>query len=431
MAPHLDKILRQLVLPFIILFLNKATWGQSILTLEQCRQLAMERNNNLKAAQEKINAANANRLQQEAGAKPVIDLAVTAFYFGNPLNDVLPGYGVGPDLSINQSIYSGGRVKLYKASASKGLEIQEEQKVLTAAEVLFNTEAVYWEVVLAGEQIKLANQVKKQLDVLYNDLDNQFKAGIIYKNDVLRATVQQYQNDLRLIRAMDALTLSKQNLAQITGLPDSFDFTIADSVSGVFNTVQDKADIEKAFTHRPEINILQKSIESEKISKEILKAELKPSVGIGLDGLAALGKQGINPSNNSHFIASYYGVLKLKVPIFDGNRKRQRIQEQQYRIAAEEYQLKEQQERVSLEIKQAYLRLNQSVKHIELSRSSLEQAEENLRLGYDRLKAGTITGKDVLDAQTVWQQAFSSIVEAKVEYRINEASLRKALGELK
>lgn len=128
-------------------------------------------------------------------------------------------------------------------------------------------------------------------------------------------------------------------------------------------------------------------------------------------------------------MASYFGLLNLNFNLFDGGRNRQKIQEQQYRIAAQEYQLKERKERIALEVQQAYLLLNQSEKRIALNRLSLEQAVENLRLSFDRLNAGTIVGKDVLDAQTIWQQAYSNIIEAKVEYRINEAYLKKALGE--
>jgi outer membrane protein TolC len=425
------RIYRFLLLSIGISFINKATLGQRVLTLDQCRMLAMERNNMLKAAQANIDAAEAFRMQQDAGGKPVVDLTVAGFYFGKPLNAVLPEYGAGPDLGLKQPLYAGGRIRLYKAAAGKGLEILEEQKVLTTAELLFRTEKAYWEVVLAGEQIRLAEQTKKQLDALYTNLDNQYQAGIIYKNDVLRAKVQQTQNELRLTRARDALTFTKLNLAQITGLPDGAEFNIADSVIGIFNAPQNNSDIQEAVSRRSEIKILQKSIESEKLTKEILKAELKPSLNMGLDGLAAWGKQGINPSNNGNFIASYYGVISLSLPIFDGGRKRQKIQEQQFRIAAQEYQLKERQEQVLLEIQQAYLQLNQSVKHIELSRLSLEQAEENLKLSNDRLKAGTIVASDALDAQTIWQQAYSNFIEAKVEYRINESALKRALGELK
>jgi outer membrane protein TolC len=94
----------------------------------------------------------------------------------------------------------------------------------------------------------------------------------------------------------------------------------------------------------------------------------------------------------------------------------------------QQHLLQETKEKISLEVQQAYLQLNESAKRVELSGASLEQAEENLRLSNDRLKAGTITGQDVLEAQTIWQQAFSNIIDAKTAYRINEAGLYKALG---
>jgi len=55
-------------------------------------------------------------------------------------------------------------------------------------------------------------------------------------------------------------------------------------------------------------------------------------------------------------------------------------------------------------VQQVYLDLNESAKRIELSGASLQQANENLRLSNDRMKAGTITGKDVLEAQSIWHR---------------------------
>jgi outer membrane protein TolC len=225
--------------------------------------------------------------------------------------------------------------------------------------------------------------------------------------------------------------LAKLNLAQITGLGDSVYFVIADSVTGAFSPPQTDTTLLQATISRPEIRILFKNIESGQIQKKMLIADTRPSISLGLNGISAFGKQGINPGSNSNFLATYYGMVSVNIPVFDWGKRKQKVQQQQYRIAAQEYQLKERQELISLEVQQAWLELNQSAKRIELSGASLEQAEENLRLSNDRLKAGTIIGKDVLEAQTLWQQAYSDIIDAKVEYRVNEASYKKALGELK
>jgi outer membrane protein len=429
MNRNTQKILFPLILLFSSILLSKNASAQQKLSLEQCRQLAIERNNNLKAAQENINAAKAQKAQQDAGGKPTVDGSITGFYFGKPLNTLLPEYGISPGVTVTQPIYLGGKIKLYKELADKNLEIQQEQKALTTSDVLYNTDKAYWQLVSANEQLKLAGQSKKQLAALYTDLNNQFTAGTTYKNDVLRAKVQQNQNELILTQARDYLTLAKLNLAQITGLGDSTNFTIADSVSGVFNTIQNNAELEEALKNRSEIRILQKYIASDRLQEKLLLADLKPSVSLGLNGLAAFGKQGINPTNNSHSLTTYYGLLNVSIPIFDWGRKRQKVKEQQYKTAAQGYQLKETTEQVSLQVQQAYLQLNQSVKRIDLSTVSLQQAAENLRLSNDRFKAGTIVGKDVLEAQTIWQQASSDLINAKVEYKVNEAGLRRALGQ--
>lgn len=404
------------------------TKAQQVLSLEQCEQMATQRNNQLKAATEDVNAAKARQAQQNATGKPFVNGSVTGFYFGKPLNRLIPEYGISPGVGISQPIYAGGKIRLGKEMAEKGVEIQQEQKVLATTEVLFATERAYWLVVAALEQIRLAQQYKKQLAALYNDLNNQFNAGTIYKNDVLRAQVQQNGNELDMVRAQDNLTMAKLTLAQIIGLGDSTGFTVADSLDGHFDIPGDELLLQQALIDRPEIRIFKKVISTEELQQKILAADLKPGINVALNGLTAFGKAGIKPGTNENFMATWYSMLSVNVPIFEWGRKKKKLSEQQFKISSEQYQLKEREEQITLEVQQAYLRLGQSIRRIELSDSSLRQAAENLRLSNDRFKAGTIVGKDVLEAQTIWQQAKSNLLEAKVQYKIDAAAYRKTIG---
>jgi outer membrane protein len=413
----------------VVMTLSQWTIAQRALSLEEARQLAVSRNNNLKAAQLKIEGAKAQKAEADAKDKPRLDGSVTSWYFSKPFNTVLPDYGVSPMVTASQPIYAGGKIRSGKEMAAKGIEISEEQKAFTTAEVVLATESAYWQVVAAKEKIKLAEQFARQLDGLYTELNNAYKAGLTYKNDVLRVRVQQNDNELNLTRANDAWILAKLNLAQITGLGDSTDFVIPDSIFGHFNKEAMSRSMNEITSNRPEVKILQKAIEAERIKEKMLKADFKPTIGLNVSGLTSFGKQGINltkPTSNS--MSSYYGMVQLSIPLIDWGQRRQKIRQQQFNIEAQQHQLQETKEKISLEVQQAYLQLNESAKRVELSGASLEQAEENLRLSNDRLKAGTITGQDVLEAQTIWQQAFSNIIDAKAAYRINEAKLYKALG---
>lgn len=420
---------KKLLLAMLVSTLSHCAMAQRVLTLEEARQLAVSRNNNLKIAQQRIEVAKAQKAEADVKDKPRLDGSVTGWKVGSPLNKLLPEYGVNPSVTASLPIYAGGKIRSGRELAAKGLEISNEQKVLTTAEVVLATENAYWQVVSAKEKIKLAEQFARQLQGLYTELNNAYTAGLSYKNDILRVKVQQNDNELNLTKAHDAWILTKLNLAQLTGLGDSTDFVIPDSVFGQFDRESMSSSMYEMVSNRPEIRILQKSIEAEKIQEKILRADFKPAIGLSATGLGVFGKEGINFKNpSSHGFTSYYSMVQLSIPIFDWGQRKQKVKQQQYAIAAQQYQLQETKEKISLEVQQAYLQLNESAKRVELSGASLEQAEENLRLSNDRLKAGTITGQDVLEAQTIWQQAFSNIIDAKAAYRIDEARLYKALG---
>jgi len=401
--------------------------AQTVLTLDEAKALAIKQNNNLKMADQYIDAARAAKVGAGVAGKPKIDGSANGFYFGNPLNKILPEYGASVGLGVTQPIYAGGKVKLGMETAAKLVEIQESRKVLTTAEVLFNVEKAYWQAVSANDKIKLVNKNISLIKAILNDLNNLYVAGIIYKNDVLRAQVQLNDAELNLVKATDGLTLAKLNLAQLMGMGDSSNFVINDSITGSFNPPG--KNVYEALNKRSEITVLNKSIEVQQLQKKLLQADGKPSVGIGLNVLGAAGKQGINPTSASNVLGSYYGLVSVSIPIFDWGARKSKIIEQSYKIAAQQTQLAETQQLITVEVQQAYLQLGQSAKRIDLAITSLQQAEENLRLTNDRFKAGTVVGKDLLEAQTIWEQANSNLIDAKVEYRINEAALQKAMGE--
>jgi outer membrane protein TolC len=413
----------------LILFAGKSLIAQNILTLEQAKKLGLDRNNKLKIAQQNIEVAKAGEEEAKAPMYPSFSGSVTGFYFGNPLDVVLPGFGVGGTVGLNQSIYSGGKIKQGRAIAQKELDIQQFQKVLTRSEVLLDVEKSYWGIAEASEQVILAGKYISLLEAFLYDLNNSYNVGIIYKNDVLRVQVQLNDAELNLTKSKDNLILAKLGLTQMIGLNDSIPFTISDSIRRNFSTgEQNFAD---AVNNRPEISVLTNVLAQQQLQIKMFQSDAIPTIGFSVSGLAAAGKKGINFSDpNSNFLGSYYGFLSINIPIWDGGAIRQRVKAQKFRVASQEIQLEETKQLLALEVQQAFLHLNESSKRIELSAVSLQQAEENLRLTTDRFKAGTILSKDVLEAQNLWEQVSGNLIDAKVQYKINEAIFKKAIGTL-
>jgi outer membrane protein len=411
----------------VMLFLTQAGFAQGQLTLEQARKLAVQNNKKLKQAAYNIEAARAIEAGAHATTKPVIDGSVAAFHVGKPLSNLLPAVGVSPSLTVAQPIYAGGKIRLGQAAAAKGVQIYEDQKRLSETEVLLKVDKAYWQIVSLNEKIKLGNQARALLDSLAKDLNNSFDAGMIYKNDLLRVQVQRNETELNIAKAQDGLALSNLSLAQIIGTDLGGQIVVTDSVSGSFQAMlSDTAG--GAANQRIEIQMLKKALEAQELQRKMLQADFKPSLAVLAGGFAGVGKK-MNMETGGNFMTSYFGMLSLSIPIWDWGLKASKVKEQSFKIAAQQMELDETKELLSLEIQNAYLQLNQAARKIEFSGASVEQAEENLRLSNDRFKAGTVTGQDVLEAQMLWQQAKSNVIDAKIEYRIAEAEYKKAIGE--
>ena len=61
---------------------------------------------------------------------------------------------------------------------------------------------------------------------------------------------------------------------------------------------------------------------------------------------------------------------------------------------------------------------------------SQEQADENLRMANLGMKEGVIPVSNVLQAQTAWLAAHSTLVDAEIDVRLADLYLLRSLGTL-
>lgn len=394
------------------------------LSLQEAKSLALEHNKKLQQAQKELEAANAGLAAAKAGGKPTLDASAMGIYLSGPLNTLLPELQASATLSVSQVIYAGGKIQTSKKLASSAFDLQVAQKALTEDEVLLQVETTYWNIVNLKEKNVLASKYLNLLTTLRTTLKNSFDAGLTYKNDLLKVEVKQNEAELNLTKVKDGLTMAKLSLAQLLYMQnDTFDVSENTIVKNVAALPAENSSTEV----RPEIVMLGKAVEMQDLQTELLRGDQRPTLALGGYGVSAFGKH-INFNNGNNTLPFFAGVVSLNIPILDWGKRRQKVKEQQLRTDAQKLELEETKELISLEVQNARFALSQSVKRISLSEKSVKQAEENLRLNQDRLIAGTVLGEDVLEAQVLWQQAYADLIDAKAEYKINEAKYKKAIG---
>lgn len=397
------------------------------LSLDTAKKEALSNNKKIKKATASIDAATAAEVGAFTANKPSVEASATGLNVGKPLSALLPEYNASVTLGVTQVIYAGGKINTAKQISTAAVALYTSQKTLTNNEVLLDVETTYWQIINVKGKIDLATKSNAMLSQLLKDLNNSYNAGIIYKNDVLRVQVQLNQAQLNLSKAKDALTILNLKMAQLIGSKET-EFTIEDAEIEI-NAIESQISQENAIANRPEIKIIEKAVSIEELKSKLLEADRKPTVAMNVSGLYGLGK-GINFATGDNNFSSYYAMLSVKVPVFDWGGRKQKVKEQDYKVEAQKFELEQTQELVAIEIANAKLDMLRAKERIEITQKSLAQADENLRLNNDRFDAGTVIGKDVLEAQVMWQTAFSDVIDAKAVFKISEANYKKATSSL-
>lgn len=476
----------------LLLFVGKVAMPQQLLTLEQCRNMALEHNHKVIIAGEHVRAAeslkksaktqflpsiSANGMYMRTNKElsilendlllPVIPYSsidpttgtfnptldpTNTFVFnpmtGQPVTDangnpIFQNYSWLPKdevkfgnkniytagVSLTQPVFTGGKIRETYNIAKYGENLARASEEAEKTEVLYKTEEAYWRVVAVNEKVKLVNSYIKLLEKLNSDLENYFAEGIIIRNDLLKVKVKINEAQLNLLKVNNGFSLAKMALCQQVGLPLSKEIILGDSLSTILEPITHQNFADTALTNRPEIEALYQSINIAKSGVNLMKSRYMPNVGLSANYLFS----NPNPYNGmkEEFGGDWNVGVAINIPIFHWNDKGHTLNAARSEQRVAELRMDEAKELISLQVQQAVYTLNESVKKIEMAEENLKQAEENLKVTNDALEVGTQKTSDVLEAQSMWQNAYSNLIDARMEYRLNLVNLKKVMGNLK
>ena len=123
-------------------------------------------------------------------------------------------------------------------------------------------------------------------------------------------------------------------------------------------------------------------------------------------------------------------MATVSIPITDWWEGSQKIKSAQRDKRIAELELEKNSQLMELEIKQASMNMNNAYDQIKIAEDDLEAAKENLRISTDRYEVQMETITVLLHAQGVWQEAYSKLIDARIDYRVKEVEYLKAIGLL-
>lgn len=418
------------------------------LSVQDCIDLALENNIELKNSQLEIDKARATKKEAETAYFPTVTAQALAFDALNPmlsfgiddidnaqvrqiLYTLYAEYGaqlglkkeysfVQDGVILNamamQPIYAGGRIRNGNKLAKLGIEAAEYQSKIKEDEVRLQTECLYWQIIALEEKNVTLNYLDRLLDTLDRYLDGAIEAGLALPTDQYKLRVKQNESQLNRKKLNDGITLLKMTLAQYIGA-DWQTMTLTDTLGFEMEPSTYFQIAENAVAQRNESHLLDLSLKAEDLKKKMTLGEALPSLMVG--GSASYHTIFENTKPNAMVFAM------LQVPITDWHKTSYKLKKHDLDAETAENTRRDLTEKMELQTNQAWFNLEQSWLRITMAQTALKDAEANLKITQDYYDAGLVALSDVLEAQTLLKQSRDELTDSRVEYRINLVTYRQ------
>ena len=439
--------------------------AQRMLTLEECRNLAIQNNKELQISGEKIKMADNEK--KAAFTKYFPQLSANGAYMWNQkdinlldmgalsssLSSSLGGLAQLPmiqhlmsgvndmqhldvqniwvgNVSLVQPVFMGGKIVNYNQITKFAKQLAQSMNNLQLQDLIYKTDETYWQVISLVNKKKLADAYVDLLRKMDSDVTAMIYEGVATEADGLSVKVKLNEAEMAQTKVENGLALTRMLLAQICGLSLEEDLSLADEKLDNFpvETTQASADLNEAFMNRNELRSLDLATKIYKRKERIALAEMLPNVALAANYFVT------NPNVFNGFKNDFAGMFNVgvmvKVPLsgwWEGTYRRNSAKAET-RIKTLEWQ--DAREKIELQVNQSVYKVNEAGKKLIASSRNMENAEENLRRANFGFEEGVIPALNLMEAQTAWVSARSSLIDAQIEVKLTEVYLSKALGKL-
>ena len=337
-------------------------------------------------------------------------------------------------VTVTQPVFMGGAI----VAANKMADINEQMAAnsldMKTQGTLYHIDQVYWQVVSLRHKQTLAESYVALVKKLKGDVQKMIDQGVATKGDGLSVSVRVNEAEMALTQVTDGLELSKMLLCQLCGLPEDEDIVLADEASEELSVKSEKlategAGADVAFENRPELKVLQNTVDLSLQTTNVLKAGNLPQI------MLTGGYAVTNPNTFNGFQKKFGGVwnvgVVVRVPIWNWGDVMYKVRASKGATAMARLELDDAREMISLQVRQNNFKVKEAQKKLTMAQSNVANADENLRMANLAFKEGVASITTVMEAQTAWNQAQSQKIDAEIGVKLSQVELQKALGTLR
>lgn len=397
------------------------------MTLERCIELALGNNPQINAAFHDILASDSRIKQVWSNYFPQISwqtgyTRIRQLQLSDALGQNLTfNYFILGQVTLQQMLYDFGVTQ--NQATIKRLDYEAYKTTLGATinDVIYQTKDAYYNLLLAFESKKVAEDTVNKFEMFYNQAKAFYEIGMNPKVDVTIAEVNLSNAKLQLIQADNAVNLAIARLNNIMGVPFIDKYNVQERLQYQPVDITFNKAVDIAREARPELKLAELKVESANQTLKLVKKSYFPTISV--EGQYQVG--GKNWTSNYGYNFGGY----LNFPTVNGMLIKNEIQEARYLYDKELANARNTQNQIYLEIQNAFLTLEEKKNQMPVALLGVKQSKENYELSYGRYRVGEANPTELKDAQINYQQAQLSYYTALYQYNSAKAALEKAVGK--
>lgn len=331
-------------------------------------------------------------------------------------------------LNLTQSIYNpSNQSAIAVAKNSKNTEYAQSEQIKRDERI--NLIMAYYDVILKKSAYELSLQNEDRSTILLREATANFNEGKILLVDKKRVELDLANAKSSVVTAKYNLEISLGFLKKECGISENEIIDIADSAESINLQKIASFDDQPNFSNRPEIKIEKSLLLQEDLNIQRYRKTALP----GIDFYANLStnyldNDALNVFTGRWYPFSFIGV-KASVPIFDGNRRRNELEQSALRKKIHENNL--------IQLESDYMHsYSKADKEFKSARLEMQNAKDNVALSEEiyaqdvlLLQSGKKLVSEILESQRLYKEAQYNYVAAIYRFLSADLELRKSAGQ--
>ncbi|HEY9090198.1 TolC family outer membrane protein [Parasphingorhabdus sp.] len=277
---------RSVPLPLLACLFASVAMPAQATTLEEAISAAMNHAPEIDAASADADAADARIKEARGHGLPSVTLSGTIGYgrldpqgyFGLPASNVTPR---AAQLTIEQPLFTGGRVSAGVAQAKAGSEAARAGETMTRSQIVVATVQAYGNVLTTRRMVTLYEQMTRQMEQIHRAARLRFEAGESPSTDVSQAAARLAEAQAALEAGRGLAVSADARFTNLTGLSPQ-DLQPVPENPAIPQSLDEALNIARA--NNPALAQAEAALDAARAGARGARAERLPTVGAFAEG---------------------------------------------------------------------------------------------------------------------------------------------------